>query len=183
MTSRITKLSYSCVVFYSFSISFIVLGCINTFCPISNFKMTVLSVVAMLFSLQQYCEAKEDIDSKITEMEQKTKYQADVLSLIDASVEVYPKSEEGNNNSAVRSHWIFGIALILLIVGLTVDIDFKTNIISNTSTILSFALIFFTMGYKETYNTRIQELNKALHDTDARLIDSLKKQIESMKNI
>lgn len=183
MAHRNKQLSYSGVIFYAFSISFILLGCINIVCTISNFKMTVLSIVAMLFSLQQFYEAREDINNKIMELEKKTEIQADILNLIETSVEANSKNEEGNSYSGVKSYWIFGVALILLVVGLTIDMDFQTNIISNTSTIVSFALVFFTVGYKETYNTRIQKLNDALHDADACLISSLKKQIDSMKNI
>ena len=61
---------YSCLIFYSFAISFLILSIANIFYPVSNFKMTVLSVVAVLLSLQQLFEASEEVDGKILDLGQ-----------------------------------------------------------------------------------------------------------------
>ena len=183
MTKSNKQLGYSCVIFYSFAISFSVLSVVNIYCPISNFKMTVLSLVAVLFSLQQLYEAKEEVNNKISDLEKKAAHQEDLLDLIDSFSETLHPKEEGNTETSTKSRWIFALAMIILIVGLTLDFNLQNDAFANTLTIVSFAVIFFTMGYKELFLTRIDLLNEKLHATDQRIISKLKDQINSLQKL
>jgi len=175
---------YSCLIFYSFAISFLILSIANIFYPVSNFKMTVLSVVAVLLSLQQLFEASEEVDGKILDLEKVAAHQENLLDLLDPPPDLpSPPTSENNRKSMVKSRWIFAVAMIILIVGLTLDFDFQNGVIANTSTIVSFAVIFFTMGYKERFAIRIARLNEEQHITSQRIIAKLKEQIDSLKKL
>lgn len=178
------NLGYSSVIFYSFSISFFILSLVNAFFPISNFKITVLSVVAVLLSLQQLFEACEEINSKISELEINAEYQEKLIELI-ASSDKLPSSQmtEQRAKFTAISRWIFAAAMVVLIVGLTLDFDFQNNVFSNTSTIASFAVIFSTMGYKEQYAARINRFYEDQHRAYQIIITNLRKQIESLDKL
>ena len=175
-------LSYACITFYSFAVAFFVLSVVNCFLPISNFKMTVLSFVAVLFSLQQLYEAKEEVNNKISESEMKVTHQEELLQLIGYS-NIKPKKRVDNTSDVTKSRWIFAVTMIILIVGLTLDFDFQNSIVANTLTIISFAVIFFTMGYKERYSERIDRLNEELFAIDQRIITKLKEQVDELQKL
>lgn len=183
MTKSNKQLGYSSIIFYSFAISFFVLSVVNIFCPISNFKMTVLSVVALLFSLQQLYEANEEVDKKISDLEKKTVHQGSLLDLMDSSSETQPPMEESSTEAFTKSRWVFAMAMIILIVGLTLDFNLQSGGIANTLTIVSFAVIFFTMGYKERFSARIELLNEELYAIDQRIISKLEEQINSLQRL
>lgn len=144
----------------------------------------MLSVVAVLLSLQQLCEACEELDNKISDLEKNVAHQEKLLDLIDPPVELpSPPMLEGRTEPVSKSRWIFATAMIVLIVGLTLDFDFQNSVIANTSTIVSFAVIFCTMGYKEQFATRINRLNEEQHTTNQRIIAKLKEQIDSLQNL
>ena len=181
MTKRDEQLKYSCIIFYSLAISFLILSIVNIFYPISNFKMTVLSVVALLLSLQQLCEAREEIDKKIADLETNAMHQGELLELIDHSDELPSFTPGSDKAPSLKSRWILAVAMIILIVGLTLDFDFQNGAIANTLTIVSFAVIFFTMGYKERFATRINLLNEGQHETNRKIIAKLKEQINTLE--
>lgn len=182
MKNGIEKLGYSSIIFYAFAVSFFILSIFNAFLPISNFKMTILSLVALLFSLQQMYEAREDVDNKIAELEKKSSYQEDLLQLLDSS-EYYSQKQEKSMTPSAKSKWTFAIGMTILTVGLTLDFDFENGAIANTATIVSFAVLFFTMGYKEQYTARINRLNEELSAIDKRIIVRLKKQVEDLQQL
>ena len=182
MESSKKQLGYSSVIFYSFSLSFFILGIWNAFFPISNFKMTVLSLVALLFSLQQMYEAIEEVDSKVAELEKKVANQEDLLVLVDSSVQNVQKPKKSSKIS-MKSKNIFAAGLILLVVGLTLDFDFPYAAFANTATIVSFSVLFVTMGYKEKYMNRINQINEELFATDKRIIAKLKEQIGELEQL
>ena len=82
-----------------------------------------------------------------------------------------------------KSRRVFALAMVILIVGLTLDFDYQNNAIANTLTIISFAVIFFAMGYKEQYATRIEQLSGSMYKTDQMIIDKLREQINTLRQI
>ena len=182
MVKKGKQLGYSCIIFYSFAIAFLALSVVNAILPISNFKMTVLSLVAVLFSIQQLYEAKEDVDNKISDSEMKVTRQEELLKLIGYS-NIQPKQKGDSANKTMKSKWAFAFGMVIMIVGLTLDFDFPNSVIPNTLTIISFAVIFFTMGYKERYAARIDRLNEEIYTTDQKIITKLKEQLESLQKI
>ena len=174
---------YSYIVFYAFAMSFALLCLANAFFPISNFKMTVLSAVAYLLSLQQLMEAKEALHNKTVELEMKSKHQSKVLDLIDSSAEISYSSELDISETTAKSQWLFMLAIIVLIVGLTLDFNYQNTIIANTLTIGSFSAIFLTMGNKERFAIRIEILDKQIYEVDQRIINNLKIQIDRLQKM
>ena len=75
----------------------------------------------------------------------KVTHQEELLQLIGYS-NIKPKKRVDNTSDVTKSRWIFAVTMIILIVGLTLDFDFQNSIVTNTLTIISFAVIFFTMG-------------------------------------
>lgn len=177
------QLGYSSIIFYSFSISSFLLSMANVFWPIGNFKMTVLSLVAMLFSVQQLLEAKEEVDIQISNLEKKSAHQEDLIHLIDPTFSTHAPTKEAQKTTVMKSRKIFALGLIIMIVGLTLDFDYQHEAIANTLTILSFAVIFFTMAYKERYATRLDQLNEQLYSIDQKLIAKLKEQVDTLQKL
>lgn len=173
MSERNAQQGYSNIVFYSFAISFFILSIINILRPLGNFRMTILSVVAMLFSLQQWAETLEDARNKVTDLEKKLDRQDIVLDMMTSSTKPFPKSQACKPRKVVKSQLIFAAAMILLIVGLAIDVPFQNGILANTMTIASFSVIFCTMGFKERLLAKINYLNSELYEGDQRIINVL----------
>ena len=181
MTKNAKEVSYSCVIFYSFTFSFFALGMLNIPYPIGDFKMIVLSVVALILSVQQLLEVKEEIEEKISELEKKSVRQADILNSID-TVEISRRKVNVGSTYPVNSRLIFAVAMVSLVTGLTLDLNFENTAIANTSTIVSFAVIFFTMGYKEQFLSRISLLNERMYEDDQKIIDYLQMRISKLES-
>ena len=182
MNSTNKKMGYSCLTFLSFAASFLILCVINIFLPISDFKMMILSVVSVLLSVQQLLEAYEEVENKITELEEKVARQENQIYAVDGTFTPPDPQHNNENHLRFKSQWFFVTAMVILIVGLVIDIDFHSAVLTNTTTIFSFSVIFFTMAYKERFAGRIDKLNKELYETDQRIIAEQCKLINEVKN-
>ena len=144
--------------------------------------MTILSVVAFLFSIQQLWEAEEEVTNKIADLEKKVAYQNTVLQRIDAQLgSASAELNDDDKGTLAKSKMIFAAGLIVLIVGLTLDYDFENSAIANTATIFSFSFIFWTMAYKELYSARIDKINEERYEADQKIIASLTKKVHALE--
>ena len=182
MSERNAQQGYSNIIFYSFAISFFILSIINIRHPLGNFRMTILSMVAMLFSLQQWAETVEEARNKVTDLEKKLDRQDIVLDMMTSSTKPFPKRQECKPRKFVISQLIFAAAMILLIVGLAIDVPFQNGILANTMTVASFSVIFCTMGLKERLLAKISNLHSELYEGDQRIIDVLINRIGTLED-
>ena len=128
-------------------------------------------------------EAKEEVDIQISNLEKKSAHQEDLIHLIDPTFSTHAPTKEAQKTTVMKSRKIFALGLIIMIVGLTLDFDYQHEAIANTLTILSFAVIFFTMAYKERYAVRIEQLNEQLYSIDQKLIAKLKEQVDALQKL
>ena len=182
MAKRNEQQGYSSIIFYSFAISFFILSIINVTYPLGNFRMTMLSIVAMLFSLQQLTETLEETENSVADLEKRLERQDGVLDMMTSQIEPLPKKKETTSWHFTKSQLIFAGAMIILIVGLVIDVPFQNNILANTVTVVSFSVIFCTMGVKERYLTELHQLNDELYECDQRIINILINRVATLEN-
>ena len=163
-------MGYTCLVFCSFSVSFFILAIINVFIPISNFKMTILSVVSFLLSTQQLLEVQEEADAKFSELGERISQRKCRIASMNGIPDQPISPSKNENGLRIVSQWVFVAAMVILIVGLVLDFDFSNSIIANTTTICSFAFIFFTMAFKERFLTKLDSINRELYEMDQQII-------------
>lgn len=168
--NKMNNIGYSCVVFFSFSVSFLILSIINIILPISDFKMTILSVVSMLLSIQQMLEIQEDVEIKVCEIDEKTTNQRRLLDCLQNIEDSASPKKRFVSKGYMKSRCFFALAMITLVLGLALELDFSYSALANTMTVFSFAIIFFTMAYRERFSARIDRLNDRLYEIDQQII-------------
>lgn len=166
-------------------ISFFALGIINYFYPISSSKIFACSVATLLISLSEICSARINFwevygehaimqEEKIHETNLAlghTTKDFDQNAEIDRATESIDKCrstfEKKVRIEKITANTLFVLAIVLLIVGITVDILPITEADANSWALISVSIVFGAFLYSKINKRRINDIKNNINDLDS----------------
>lgn len=159
------KIHYDELTWAAIALAVAVMSLISIFHPFSSWKMLVIAIAALLLTLNQIFEiltnesyANDQVMSRINIIALRRKKSNEVRQI---------KSNTGTNRKRTQISYVAAIAV--LIVGFSIDFEINATSTIDTITLLSFSLMFISMGlnsYITRHMTMIDEALDILEEPD-----------------